>query len=247
MSGCPEAAGTRACLGPALAALCLLALWPASGRAQPPPAPEPQTPEIAPGAAPEAAPEAAPQAAAPPRFLSARVRIRELTEAGTETHAFQVQKFGNRVRMEPDRPGDPRFTPETLYDYDKRESYRLLADDRITFSYVIPLRDRVLAQIEGLMTTPPEEPVYRLEVNPDVTFDGHPCTLVLAGFPSPLGRIHALRWVWEARDLDGQPVKVVFPQGDGSVLIVEYLDASGAPFDPARVQPPPDRPVMSGF
>ena len=170
-----------------------------------------------------------------------------LRDDGTETHRFRFHKLGDKARMDPGEATDPRFTAETLFDYERREYYRNLADDKITFSYLIDPRDRVLAQIEGFMTTPPDEPLYRLEVNPDVAFDGHPCTLVLAGFPTPMGRIHALHWVWEAHDLDGQVVKVVFPQGDGSIRIVEYRGATDAPFDPALVSVPAGRPVMSGF
>jgi hypothetical protein len=225
--GQPGGGGCRGALRPG---------W--GGLAQPVPAPPP---------APAAPAAAAPAPVREPPFLTARVVMTVLRDDGTDIRTFAVRKHGNRVRVDPGKVSDTRFTAETLFDYDRRESYRNLAGDKITFSYRIGARDRVLAQVEGLMTTPADEPVYRLEINPDLDFDGHPCTLVLAGFPSPIGRIHALRWVWEARDLDGQPVKVVFPQGDGSILIVEYRDASGAPFDPALVSVPADRPVMSGF
>jgi len=198
----------------------------------------------------EAAPAAeapAPAAPAPPPGMQARVTVTDIAGDEVTRHSFAYYKLGNQVRMEPDESGDPRFTPETLYDYDERFSYRNLADDVITFAYRISLQERVLAQVEGFMTTPPEEPVYRLEVNPKVTFDGHPCTLVLAGFPSLDGRIHALHWVWEAQDLDGLPVKVVFPRGDGSIEIVEYREATAAPFDPALVSVPEGRPIMTGL
>jgi hypothetical protein len=201
----------------------------------------------APPPAPEAAPAPEPAPPPPPVRMHAHVVRREIAGDKVIRHEFDYYKLGNKVRMQPPETGDPRFRPETLYDYDQRVSYRNLSEDVITFAYRISIKERVLAQIEGFMTTPPEEPVYRLEVNPDVTFDGHPCTLVLAGFPAPDGRIHALRWVWEARDLDGQPVKVVFPRGDGSIEIVEYLDATTAPFDPALVSVPAGRPVMDGL
>jgi hypothetical protein len=179
--------------------------------------------------------------------MQANVVVTEIAGDKATRRTFAYHKLGNKVRMEPPETGDPRFAPETLYDYDRRVSYRKLTDDQITFAYRISPKERVLAQAEGFMTTPPTEPVYRLEVNPKVTFDGHPCTLVLTGFPSPDGRIHALRWVWEALDMDGQPVKVVFPRGDGSIEIVEFLDATGAPFDPALVSVPPGWPVMDGL
>jgi hypothetical protein len=197
-------------------------------------------------AAPESPATPAGEVPAPPR-MQAQVVVTEIDGDEVDRHAFAFYKLGNKVRMEPPETGDPRFAPETLYDYDERFSYRNLADDVITFAYRISLTERVLAQVEGFMTTPPEEAVYRLEVNPEVTFDGHPCTLVLTGFPAPDGRIHALRWVWEARDLDGQPVKVVFPRGDGRIEIVEFRDATAAPFDPALVSVPEGRPVMSGL
>jgi hypothetical protein len=207
----------------------------------PPPAPAP--PEQIP--APPSEPPPAP--APPPARMHARVVRTEIAGDEVTRHEFNFYKLGNKVRLVPPEPGDLRFTPETLYDYDRRVFYRNLSEDVITFVYHLSTKERVLAQIEGFMTTPADEPVYRLEVNPNLTFDGHPCTLVLAGFPAPDGRIHALRWVWEARDLDGQPVKVVFPRGDGSIDIVEFLDATGAPFDPALVSVPEGRPVMDGL
>lgn len=222
-------------LGTALLLVGLTAGVPAPA-AQEPPAPEAEAP-----------PAAAPGPAPPPLRMQAHVVVTEIDGDKVHRRTFAFYKLGNQVRMEPPESGDPRFGPETLYDYDRRLSYRNLTDDRITFAYRISLKERVRAQVEGFMTTPPEESVYRLEVNPEVTFDGHPCTLVLAGFPAPDGRIHALRWVWEARDLDGQPVKVVFPRGDGSIEIVAFLDATSAPFDPALVSVPEGRPVMSGL
>lgn len=199
----------------------------------------------APAPAPVPAPEAAPAPAGP--RMQARVVVILLAGDEMTRRTFAYRKLGNKVRMEPAESGDPRFAPETLYDYDQRLSYRNLVDDQITFAYRLSLQERVLAQAEGFMSTPAEEPMYRLEVNPKVTFDGHPCTLVLTGFPSPDGRIHALRWVWEALDMDRQPVKVVFPRGDGTIEIVEFLDATAAPFDPALVSVPAGWPVMSGL
>lgn len=230
---------TRLAAGARLAAVGLLvALGPgaAAARAQPAPAPE---------ASP--APEVPEAPAPPPARMQARVVVREIDGDEVRRHTFRFHKLGNRVRMEPAESSDPRFDPETLYDYDRRLSFRNLSEDKITFAYRLSLKERVLAQAEGFMTTPPEEPVYRLEVNPDLSFDGHPCTLVLTGFPSPGGRVNALRWVWEARDLDGLPVKVVFPGGGGVITIVEFLDATTAPFNDGLVQVPDGRPVMSGF
>jgi hypothetical protein len=240
MSRCRNAHRAPAWL--ALAAVAALALGSLPARAQPvpPPAPAPAAPE-------DTEAKEAPQPPPPPRYLTADVVITELTDRGSKSRGFHLRRVDDRARIDPGEATDPRFTAETYYDYEKREFYRNLADDRIAFSYVIDPRDRVLAQIEGLMPVPADEPVYRLEVNPDAHFEGHPCTLVLAGFPTPQGRIHALHWVWEAQDLDGQAVKVVFPRGDGSIEIVEYRGASGAPFDPALVSVPAGRPVMSGF
>jgi hypothetical protein len=236
-------AAARLATGARLAAVGLVVALGASAvsaRAQPAPAPEAPIPE-----APEVSDVPAP--APPTARMQARVMVTEIDGDEVRRHTFRFYKLGNRVRMEPAESSDPRFDPETLYDYDRRLSFRNLSEDKITFAYRLSLKERVLAQAEGFMTTPPEEPVYRLEVNPDLSFDGHPCTLVLTGFPSPGGRVNALRWVWEAHDLDGLPVKVVFPGGGGVITIVEFLDAATAPFDDGLVQVPEGRPVMSGF
>jgi hypothetical protein len=238
MSRCREGAGRRA-PGVLLAVLALLTPAVTGARDGPPEAAPPEA------TAPEAAPEPAPEPA--PRPFTARMVVTEVGDGTRTGRSFAFRKLGPAVRIEADASADPRFTPETFYDYGKGEYYRMLADDDIAFAYLISDRERFMARIEGIADLPREEPVYRLEVNRDVAFEGHPCTLVLTGFRSPAGRIHALRWVWEARDLGGQAVKVVYPRADGSILIVEQRDASGAPFDPALVRVPAGRAVLSGF
>ncbi|MFQ5508729.1 MAG: hypothetical protein ACE5FN_05235 [Leptospirillia bacterium] len=181
-----------------------------------------------------------------PEFLSARVSVHELSDLGEKTTLFKMKKHGNRLRLIADPDPDPRFVPGTWFDYDQNTYYRKLLDQDIVFSYRVVAADRILAQVYGYMTAPEEERYYRLELKQDVTYDGHPCTLSLIGFPSPRG-IHALRWVWEAKDLNGFPVRVVFPQGNGVLATIEYTDLDPTPFDPALVLPPESLPVMSGF
>lgn len=190
--------------------------------------------------------EAPPRGPKGPAYYSATVVMTEIGEDTRTSRTSKIYKKGNMVRIESSNHQDDRFDPGTLYDYDGRLYYRTLTGDDIIFSYRIAILERVKAQIYGFMTTPDEESVYRLEINPDVSFDGHPSTLVLTGFPSRRGT-HALRWVWEAEDMEGAQVRVVFPKGDGTIVIVEYTDASAEPFDDALVTLPENTPVMSGF
>jgi len=182
-----------------------------------------------------------------PEFLRARVRITELHDDKPVTSREEVlYKHGTRTRVEWAGGTDGRFADYAFYDYTTATIYRPLADDAILFSYRIVARERVLAQISGYLNTPAGEKLWRMVVNPDVSFDGHPCDLVLTGFATA-GGVRALHWVWEARDLNGHPVRVVFPTGDGGIQIFEYLEASAEAFDPARVTGSGDMPVMSGF
>lgn len=182
----------------------------------------------------------------PPPYFRARVVVRELTEAGETSRSFRIYKRGNMVRLEGENVADERFTDATLYDYDRGESYREIVGGDMIFSYRVSIKERIRARIYGFMAMAEGPDVHRREVNPDVIFDGHPCTLVQRGFRTP-GRIHALHWALEANDLAGQPIKVVFPRGDGGLEIIEYLEASGEPFDDALVSLPDGVPVMSGF
>ncbi|MBI5137240.1 MAG: hypothetical protein HZA24_07875 [Nitrospirae bacterium] len=197
-----------------------------------------------------AAPAAASSAEAPARepvYLAADLVITELDGEGAETvKRMRLHKLGNKVRTVAELAEGDRFVGDTLYDYDRGEYFRKLADQDITFSYRMLTRDRVRAQIFGFMDKPADDPEFRVKVNDDVPFDGHSCTLSLVGFPAA-GRIHALHWVWQANDLDGAVVRVVFPEDYDHITIVEYLGASAAPFDPAAVQLPPDTVVMSAF
>lgn len=190
--------------------------------------------------------ETPPRGPTGPAYYSATVVMTEISDTRRTTSTSTIYKKGNMVRIESAEQADDRFDPVILYDYDRRLYYRTLTSDNIVFSYRIPTIERVKAQIYGLMSTPEEEPVYRLEINPDVTFEGHPSTLVLTGFSSHRGT-HALRWVWEAKDLEGAVVRVVFPTGEGTILIVEHTNASAEPFDDALVSLPENVPVMSGF
>ncbi len=187
------------------------------------------------------------EAPKPPRYLTATVVVTKLDEVGEETvRRFSLRKFGNKVRTIAEVPGESQFVGNTLYDYGTQEYFRKLIDQNITFSYRMADRERIRAQIFGYMNEPPEEPFFRVEVNTDLTFDGHPCTLSLVGFPVG-GRIHALHWVWEAQDLNDAVVRVVFPETSDRIVIVEYRDAHDDPFDPTELSLPDDMVVMSGF
>jgi len=184
----------------------------------------------------------------PPLYLTAKVVVIELAvDDGTEAVSqFQFQRHGDKALVTGESREGDQFEAEAYYDYGNHEIYRKLTTDEITFSYRMLTRERVQAQIHGLMPTPSYEPRYRMVVNENVEFDGHPCTLTLVGFPVG-GSLRALRWVWEAQDLDDQVVRVVFPDNYDRIVTIEYLDASNEPFDPALVKLPEGTMVMSSF
>jgi len=182
----------------------------------------------------------------PSHYLTAKVVVTEL-EGDTETvSSFQFQRYGSKARVTGESREGDQFEADTFYDYAHHESYRNLTTDDLTFSYRMLIRERVKAQVYGLMPNPPYEPRYRMVINENIEFDGHPCTLTLAGFPTA-GGLRALRWVWEAQDLDNQVVRVVFPDNYDRTIIIEFLDASNEPFDPALVALPEGTVVMSSF
>ncbi len=183
----------------------------------------------------------------PPLFLTATVRVTEVREGKDDRiKTFALRKHDNKVRIETEEAIAATFAPQTWYDYDAAESYRLVAADDILFSYHVPVVDRVTALMHGYLTPPENEPVYRLEINKELAHDGHPATLALLAIPTPSG-LQGYRWVWEAADLDGLVVKIVYGLANGTVVIIEYLDADLTPFDPAEAARPADKMMMSGF
>ncbi len=183
----------------------------------------------------------------PPRFLSANLVVTTLDEErGESRQRLTLRKYGNRVRTVAENQGDGQFVGDTLYHYDNREYFRKLVDEDITFVYRLVTRERIKAQIFGYMDKPEDEPFFRVQVNDNLEFDGHPCTLSLVGIPAG-GRIHALHWVWEATDLDNAVVRVVFPESYTRIIIVEYFDAHDRPFDLSELELPEGTVVMTAF
>lgn len=183
-----------------------------------------------------------------PDYLTATVTLTKVYEdkPSQVTHE-QVYRHGGRLRVNHlQRDVQTQFGDFVVHDFDTGETFRPLHDDNMAFVYRLSMAEQIGAQVRGYMPIPPEEMVWRMAVREGVTFNGHPCTLALVGY-SAVGRVFSMRWVWEAADLDGQPVRVVFPQRDGGILMVEYDEVSDAPFDPKQVELPEGMPVMTGF
>ncbi len=182
-----------------------------------------------------------------PRFLSANLVVTTLDEErGESIQRLSLRKYGNKVHTVAENQGDGQFVGDTLYDYDAREYFRKLVDEDITFVYRLVTRERIKAQIFGYMNKPEDEEFFRVQVNDNLDFDGHPCTLSLVGIPAG-GRIHALHWVWEAKDLNNAVVRVVFPGSYTRIILVEYRAAHNTPFDPKELELPEGTVVMTAF
>lgn len=193
-----------------------------------------------------------------PDYLTATVTLTSLYE-GKEPEVIRERVMRHKGRSRVDRlrrgelqEGEPtegiqdRFEDFAVHDYAGGETFRPLRGENLAFAYRLSMAEQIGAQVRGYMRIPSEELVWRVVLRRDAEFRGHPCTLALVGY-SAMGQVFSLRWVWEASDLDGQPVKVVFPQGDGGILIVEYEQVSDAPFGPDQLELPEDMPVMTGF
>ncbi len=189
----------------------------------------------------------------PPVQLKARIVMSELRygqneddPVGHSTKNLNLERRGQKLHLSSNDPTESLFVPELIYDYEQGLYYQRLESDDIFFSYQISGRERVRAQIYRWLRIPESEPTFRLEVNRNLTFDGHPTTLVLTGFVAG-GRIHAMHWVWEAQDLDGLPVRVVFGETPDLIRTVEYYDIRLEDVPESRVTVPEGIPVMTGF
>ena len=183
-----------------------------------------------------------------PEFLTATVTLTRVYDTKPRQVVREtLLRHDGRSRITQLEQGiEGRFADFALYHYQAGDIFRPLREGNMAFAYRLTMAEQITAQVRGYMPIPAEELVWRVVLKEDVKFAGHPCKLVLMGFSSG-GRVFSLRWVWEARDLGGQPVRVVFPQGDSGILIVEFDEVSVEPFDPELRELPEGMPVMTGF
>jgi len=158
-----------------------------------------------------------------------------------------IDRSSNIVRYE-HRLVDP---PEiSIMDYDKLKEYRIYDGDKIYFETAITGRLENKVQREGIL---------RLEANPIVveqrvlihqeTLEGHPCDfIVLVRSIKDRKDIRPdFTWIWEATDLDRQPLRVAYYQTSGSLVVINYKEVKLGNVDPALLKPPSEYISMNPY
>ena len=156
----------------------------------------------------------------------------------------RVLKAGDLVRYEGLAP-DGAYT---IFDFGRGLSYRVVPSEQIALRTMLAPQFVANARRQGLAEQPPNPRVTetRISLGRDV-FDGHPCTiqLVIRGSRQS-SRTREFTLVWFAEDLK-MPVKLSYTERDGSVIIVEYRNATTRPLDPALFRVPEDFLTTSPF
>ena len=165
----------------------------------------------------------------------------------TSISKVKIYRTGNIVRFEHNDLDPPEVS---IMNYEENKDYRIYHKDEIYFETDISNRMVAKAQRDGLI---PLQRIKGLEKKKiflrEAIVDGHPCDIILriryAKDRRELGTEYTL--LWEARDLDRQPIRVAYYQVNLALALVEYTNIKLTPIDLDLVQPPPDYMSLSPF
>ena len=197
----------------------------------------PETAALAGEAATESnAPEAPPPASFPD--LSAELQITLIDRSGhSSTTKSHILRSGRVVRYEA-RETDP---PEiTIRDYNQSKEFRIYDNDKIYFETAIPVRGEVKAQRDGMFPWKEYEQIElkRIVLRTD-TVEGHPCEIVLMLRSLKDQKASGIEYtlLWEATDLNRQPLRVAYHQTN-TLVITELRNIAPGPVDASLLKPP---------
>ncbi|MBI3610308.1 MAG: hypothetical protein HY204_06355 [Nitrospirae bacterium] len=198
-------------------------------------------------AAAEETPEARSAAASYPD-LSADVQTTLIDRGGhLSISTVHIRRAGKLVRYENNLVDPPEVS---ILDLDQMKEYRIYAGDEIYFETVVSTRLSMKLQREGLF---PAEAIAgvvekRIVLREDV-IEGHPTDIVLwirsIKDKERLGSDYTL--LWEARDLNRQPLRVAYYQSNVTFTLVELRNIKLESADSALMHPPSGFLNMSPF
>jgi hypothetical protein len=167
----------------------------------------------------------------------------------------KLYRAGMQVRMEPLKPG--LHEDIYIYDYAKLKQYRVIPSDKVYFESNLGRSEVAEAQRDGLIPVEKYSDILVEKENlAETTFDEHPCRLMLQvrSLLAPKGSKEAKKrlavdytLLWEATDLNNQPVRIVYTSPDFITKIIEYRNARIEQMDASLFQPPKDYPRLSPF
>jgi len=158
-----------------------------------------------------------------------------------------IYRSGTIVRYE-HRLLDP---PEiSIIDYGKLKEFQIFDGDKIYFE--TPIADRLSnkAQRDGIirMEENPNLVLKRILLKQD-SIEGHPVDVILlirtVKNRKEFGADYTL--IWEARDMDRQPLRTAYYQTNDSLLVINFKNVKLQTLDPALLEPPPGFAAMNPY
>ena len=152
-----------------------------------------------------------------------------------------------RVRFEP-RPAEEEetYNEVQLYDFEQQMERRVFLDDRIYFQVELTESARMKAMREGWIPWKdhPNTKRRKIKLKEDLVND-HPCILYLQErkIETPTDKKSSSIFVeynliWEATNLQGLPVRIIYFLSNQRTVVVDYKDAKLAEMEPTFFQPP---------
>lgn len=199
-------------------------------------------------AAAEEKPEAPSAVINPPLELSADLQTTLIDRSGHITiSTVHIHRIGKLVRYENTQADPPEVS---IMNFDQLKEYRIYTGDQIYFETIITNRSSAKAQREGLIPVDENPNIIekRIVLRED-TIEGHPTDIVLwirsiKGRPE-FGSDYTL--LWEARDLNRQPLRVAYNQANLSLTIVDFRNVQVETIDATLLTPPSGFVNMSPF
>jgi len=180
--------------------------------------------------------------------LSAKLQTTLIDPNGHRSlSTVQIYRSGQSVRYEHTDSDPPEIW---IMDFKEMKEYRIYAGDKIYFETPISNRLSFKAQREGLIPKEnhPELIETRFLLRED-RIEGHPCDIVLLlrsiKDRKDLGTDYTL--LWEARDLNRQPLRIAYYQPSSTLAVIDLLAVQAGPIDPGLLQPPSGFASMSPY
>ena len=180
--------------------------------------------------------------------FSAELHIRTINLLGQESRStVKIHHSGGTVRYENLNVEPPEIS---IIDYQKRKEYQIFEKDHISFAKDIPRVRHLRAQREGLITREanPNIEVMHLPLG-KMEVEGHPCEIILEvrtrkDLPTSIAQY---TFLWEALDLDRQPLRVAYYSTADTLTVIDYRNIQPGTIDPTLLQLPEGYPSWSPF
>ncbi|MCI0528144.1 MAG: hypothetical protein L0Y56_11965 [Nitrospira sp.] len=152
------------------------------------------------------------------------------------------------VRFEP-QPEEPdrAYNEVQLYDFEQKKMRRVFLDDRIYFQIELTEKARMKAMRDGWIPWKDLPTIKRRKIMLKKDFvNDHPCILYLQERRSEVPvdnqktSVVSLEYslVWEAIDLKGLPVRIIYFPPNQSIVVVDYKNMKLADLGPPLFNPP---------